>query len=375
MSMKRKVAILTNIPSPYRVDFFEYLQKNFADYEFHIIFQAGNGASFREWENDTDKLSNVHFLDGKAVADRNTKSDKKEFFLTRGVSDVLKEIAPDVCVISEYNQTALQIRRFCTKSCIPYVSWTDGTIHSERNLHFYHRLARKYLISRAAAFIASSQDSADNQISMGADPKKISISELAVDIHQFDGRGTNYNPNGYLLVVGGLFERKGIDLLLRTLEKCRDLDWNLHLAGTGDAKEDIIKLSEELGINDRIVYRGYLKGEELIKEYEGSSLCVFPTREDCFGLVTLEAMCCAIPVLGSKYAASSRDLIEDGKTGYVIDPFDADSFASVIRKCLSDKDKMREMSKKSKEASFKYDFKYTSKGFVEAIEKAISNTK
>lgn len=36
--MKKKAVFITNIPSPYRVDFFSYMQKNFPEYEFHIIF-------------------------------------------------------------------------------------------------------------------------------------------------------------------------------------------------------------------------------------------------------------------------------------------------------------------------------------------------
>lgn len=46
--MKKKAVFITNIPSPYRVDFFSYMQKNFPEYEFHIIFsgaawKTGNG--------------------------------------------------------------------------------------------------------------------------------------------------------------------------------------------------------------------------------------------------------------------------------------------------------------------------------------------
>ena len=38
--MKKKAVFITNIPSPYRVDFFSYMQKNFPEYEFHIIFSG-----------------------------------------------------------------------------------------------------------------------------------------------------------------------------------------------------------------------------------------------------------------------------------------------------------------------------------------------
>ena len=43
-----KAVFITNIPSPYRVDFFAYLQKHYPEYEFHIIF-SGAGMENRKW--------------------------------------------------------------------------------------------------------------------------------------------------------------------------------------------------------------------------------------------------------------------------------------------------------------------------------------
>lgn len=46
-----KAVFITNIPSPYRVDFFAYLQKHYPEYEFHIIF-SGAGMENRKWSVD-----------------------------------------------------------------------------------------------------------------------------------------------------------------------------------------------------------------------------------------------------------------------------------------------------------------------------------
>ncbi len=371
--MPAKIAIMTNIPAPYRVDFFRYLQKTYLAYEFHIIFQAGNDVSFRNWDNNLKDLTNVHFLSGKPIQDKNTKTDQKEIILTKGIAEVLDTIKPDLCVIYEYNQTAIVMRKYCTRRKIPYVSCTDGTRHSERNLHFYHKLARKYIIKKASAFIASSSDSSDNQVSMGADRNNVFISELAVDIHRFDGCGNNYNPEGYLLTVGSLVERKGIDLLLRALSHCKDIEWTLHLVGSGDARGALEALAEELGIRDRIIFKGYLEGIQLISEYENAGIYIFPTREDCFGLVTLEAMCCGLPVIASKYAGSSRDMVKNGVNGYVVDPFAEKEFAGIIRKTIIDKEKLEEMSSFAKNMIGRFDFCCTSRDFINAIEKGLSS--
>ena len=58
----KKLVIITNIPSPYRVDFFYYLQENIRDYEIHILYASRNEDN-RAWEIDESKMRNSHFLD------------------------------------------------------------------------------------------------------------------------------------------------------------------------------------------------------------------------------------------------------------------------------------------------------------------------
>lgn len=59
--MKKKAVFITNIPSPYRVDFFSYMQKNFPEYEFHIIF-SGAGMENRKWSVEMEEIEHYHFL-------------------------------------------------------------------------------------------------------------------------------------------------------------------------------------------------------------------------------------------------------------------------------------------------------------------------
>lgn len=73
-------------------------------------------------------------------------------------------------------------------------------------------------------------------------------------------------------------------------------------------------------------FLGYQEGEPLQKLYRTADAFVLPTREDCFGLVLLEAMCASLPIISSKYADGARDLVSDGENGYIIDPEDVDGF-------------------------------------------------
>ena len=284
----KRLLIVTNQPAPYRVDFFIYLQKNYGkEFDIWILFSTGNDASDRKWKADEDELENKVFLKSKVFKLRSSY-DTSEKIISYGTSRKLNEIKPDVVVASEYNFTVLAVKHWCNKHKVPYISWTDGTRFSERNIRLHQKLFRNYVIRNSTGFIASSTKSKENQMYLGADPSMIYVSELAVDIRRYADAGKNYRPNNTLIAVGGLIDRKGIDLLLKALAVIGDMDWRLKLAGDGSEKGNLIAEAVELGISEKVEFCGFLSGDELTKAYEEAGIFVFPTREDCFGLVTLD---------------------------------------------------------------------------------------
>ncbi|MBQ8858075.1 MAG: glycosyltransferase [Lachnospiraceae bacterium] len=363
----KHVAIITNIPAPYRVDFFDYLQKSYTDYRFTIIYSSRNEDN-RSWEIDQTKMNNCVFLDSKTIKIKK-RYDTRYIHIPWGVSKVLDKLKPDVVVGSEYNPTILQAVVYCKRKKIPYVSWTDGTLFSERNFGRVQLLARKFVVSKADAFIGSSTKSKEAQIYYGADEKKCHISYLAVDVDKYIQKPQG-NGKGKILCVGSLIERKGVDLLFNALIRVQS-DFELYLAGGGDEKENLKKLAKELKIENQVHFLGQLSRKELLKHYADSDLFVLPTREDCFALVILEAMCSELPIVCSKYADGAYDLIEEGKNGFVADPYDAKAFAEKIDLLLKDKVLREKMREQSKEVLDKFRFANISKGYMAAIEESM----
>ena len=72
---------------------------------------------------------------------------------------------------------------------------------------------------------------------------------------------------------------------------------------------------------------------------------VFPTREDCFGLVLVEALAVGLPIVSSKYAAGAYDVIKEGINGIIVDPFVPSELARGIEKYLRNTEDMRVYSK------------------------------
>ncbi|MGN0161893.1 MAG: glycosyltransferase family 4 protein [Lachnospiraceae bacterium] len=360
----KKVVIITNIPSPYRVDFFYYLQQNIKKYEFHIVYSSVRNTS-RQWHADESRIMNSTYLKSWNIKIKK-RYDEHDIYIPHGVGKVLDELKPDVVVAMEYNPTILMAMHWCRKHKIPYISWTDGTLNSEKNISKIQRLCRKYIITRASAFIGSSTASKETQIAYGAAPERCFISFLTVDLQKYIRPKTEY-ANCQLVTVGGLILRKGIDLLLNALAKTDD-SITLLVVGDGGEKERLIKQAEELGISHRVFFKGFLEGEALYRCYSESAAFVLPTREDCFGLVTLEAMCAGLPIISSRYADGARDLVEDQVTGVIVDPYDEQDFADKINELMQDPKRLRKMGEKGFARIQKFSYENVTKGYVDAID-------
>ena len=363
----KRVAIITNIPAPYRVDFFDFLQKNYKKYQFVIIYSSKNEDN-RKWDIDQEKLQNSVFLESKTIKIKKSY-DNYYLHIPTGVAKELEKIKPDVVVGSEYNPTILQALYYCKKKKIPFVSWTDGTLFSERNRNFVQKFLRRFVITRADSYIASSTKSKEAQIYYGADAEKCHISLLSVDVEKYIQKpgGTGI---GKILYVGSLIERKGVDLLLQALSKSMS-PFDLYLAGAGEEMHNLKSLAKELKITEYVHFLGQLSREELLVHYADSDLFVLPTREDCFALVILEAICAGLPIVCSKYADGAYDMIEDGKNGFIIDPYDTEMFTEKIDQLLKNPDLAQKMREESEEVIEKFRFENIAKGYLAAIEESM----
>lgn len=366
-NIPKHIVIISNIPAPYRVDFFDYLKKKYTDYRFTILYSSKNEDN-RSWEIDQEKMDNSIFLESKTIKIKK-KLDTRYVHIPWGVGKTLKELAPDVVVGSEYNPTILLALHYCKRHKIPFVSWTDGTLFSERNFGKVQLWSRKHVIRRADSYIASSTKSKEAQVYYGAPEEKCHISFLTVDIDEYiqkpEGKG-----NGKILCVGSLIERKGVDLLLNALEEV-NADYELYLAGVGSEKATLEVMANNLKIADKIHFLGQLNRKELLIQYASSDLFVLPTREDCFALVILEAMCSGLPIICSRYADGAYDLIEEGKNGFIIDPNDKKAFAAAIEKVLQDEKLQKSMQEQSGQILEKFRFENVSKGYMSAIAECI----
>jgi glycosyltransferase involved in cell wall biosynthesis len=373
MKTPERIVIITNMMSYYRLDLFNELVKN-RGYEFHVIFSSETEDNARKWEIDKDKLNfNYTVLKSHSMI-KKSKGIKETRIITipRDVFKTLKDIKPDLVIGSEYNPTIIKAFMFCKLSGIKYISWSDGTLNSERFISFPQRLLRKFICAFADGFIASSSETKEAQIGYGADPRRISISLLTVDTEKFAEDLSRYEkketPCPAILFCGYLIKLKGADLLIRALSKIKS-DFRLDVVGSGVEEANLKELVRELGIGSKVNFHGYISRSEIARYYKNADIFVFPGLNDAFGLVLVEAITAGLPVISSLYAGGSRDTVDEGVNGFIIDPSDEKDFADKIDILLGDKALRLKMGAYSLEKSKIFTLGAVAPGFYEAIER------
>ena len=145
---------------------------------------------------------------------------------------------------------------------------------------------------------------------------------------QRDYRCDDYN--GAILVVGRLTKLKRVDLLIQAAAAAGG-DWRVRIAGEGPERATLVKLTQELNLEHRVVLLGELNEERLVHEYANCAAVYFGSRAEDYGLVTLEAFSSAKAVVTCTDSGGPAELVEDGVTGFVSKP-EVDDVAEALER-------------------------------------------
>ena len=164
-----------------------------------------------------------------------------------------------------------------------------------------------------------------------------------VDIRDFKPRR---EKEEFIFTIGRLSKFKRIDLVfkaLRVLKQDRGKEIKLVVGGDGEERANLMKLAQKMGLSRQVYFTGRLPYEQ-VKEYIGKAKAViFPTTNEPFGLVPLEAMACGTPVIASN-SGGPRETIIDGKVGFLFKPDDEFDLARKIDILSGDHDLNMEMA-------------------------------
>ncbi|HEX3557493.1 MAG TPA: glycosyltransferase family 4 protein [Thermoanaerobaculia bacterium] len=152
---------------------------------------------------------------------------------------------------------------------------------------------------------------------------------------------------GFLLMVGRMAasERyKGHDQVLEALPRLLGLCPNARLvvAGEGDDRRRLGEKAAYLGVGAAVTFAGFTSEATLAELYRRCAALVLPSRGEGFGLVYLEAMRAARPVLAARSSAA-EEIVAPGETGLLVDPDDREDLARALARLLRDAGAARRM--------------------------------
>lgn len=153
------------------------------------------------------------------------------------------------------------------------------------------------------------------------------------------------------LYVGQIVSRKGVQQLLEAcslLKKQSDQDFKVVVVGDGAQKAELEELTQSRGLQNIVQWTGKVEYHQLGTYFKQADVFVFPTLEDIWGMVPLEAMAFGKPVICSKWAGSA-DVIRDGENGYIVDPIEIESLAKKMQQFIDCPETVVSMGKRSQE--------------------------
>lgn len=198
----------------------------------------------------------------------------------------------------------------------------------------------------------------------GVPAEKVHAVPLGADLELFSPDGAAApHPDFTFLFSGATIHRKGFDLLLTAFDRVREeAPVRLRIAGS---RGDAAHLLDARGA-DGIDVLGAISQPDLAAELRRADVLVLPSRNDSYGMVVAEALASGTPVLVSEMVGS-KDLVTEGKTGWVVPVEDFNALAERMLWCVRHRDEVRALRPDCRKAAESATWAAYHKRFAELI--------
>jgi phosphatidylinositol alpha-1,6-mannosyltransferase len=246
---------------------------------------------------------------------------------------------------------------------IPYICYIHGedveTAATSRELSWIVKKA----LTHADKLICNSQNTANILLnSWHTDPQKTFIVNPGVDTQVFVPAEPNesiktqlgWEQRPVILTVGRLQERKGHDMLIRSLPAVIKQHPNVLYAiiGDGENKAALQELVGSLQLGDNVLFMSELSDQQMIQCYQQCNLFILPNRSvgrdiEGFGMVLVEAQACAKPVIAGDSGGTAETMLLN-ETGFIVDCTSAELLPEKIILLLNDTELADKMGQKGR---------------------------
>ncbi|MFQ5811966.1 MAG: glycosyltransferase family 4 protein [Anaerolineae bacterium] len=274
------------------------------------------------------------------------------------------------------------VRRAKTLVTVHDLSFIRYPQCADANLRAYLNQVVPRSVHRADLILADSQSTKDDLVELlGVAPDRIEVVYPGVEkrfrpiedqAHLEEVRKRYNLPPRFALGLGTLQPRKNFTRLIEaySLLVTRHPSLQLVIAGgKGWLYEEIFASVERLGLEEKVIFPGFVADEHLPALYNLAELFVFPSLYEGFGLPPLEALACGTPVITSN-ASSLPEVV--GEAGPMVEATDVEALAEAMKRVLEDDALQERMIAKGMKQAGKFTWEKTAAKLLSLYE-AISN--
>ena len=217
--------------------------------------------------------------------------------------------------------------------------WHSDVVKQKKWMILYRPVMELFL-KRADLILVGAEGIAKGSKYLPPYLNKCSFVPFAVTDSILKAGETFLRKNGYrekehnlnYLFIGRLVYYKGCSILLEAFSEMPQ-DTTLTFIGDGALKEELQQKATELGISERVMFRGAVDGPTLKRCMEEADVFVLPSveRSEAFGLVQLEAMAYGIPVINTNLPSGVPEGSLEKESGLTVEPGSAEALAEAMR--------------------------------------------
>ena len=235
---------------------------------------------------------------------------------------------------------------------------------------------KRWVVSKADALTVVSCAMLDEVAGLGAGHGRVHVIPMGTDLRGRFVPPRERRKGERILFVGRLVEKKGVEYLIRAFPLIHEKYPGARLCIVGDGPERGVLegMCAELGLEDSVRFLGAVKHDSLPKLYGESDVVVFPSvvskdgDREGFGLVLVEALGCECATVVTDLPAM-RDIIIDGKTGFVVPQKSIRQLAEKVICLLDDPEVSRLVGKEGRKyVTKRYDWEIIARQYSALIE-------
>ena len=369
-----KIAFVSPEPTPYRAPLLDRVAVH-PGVDLTVIYAAHTVAS-RTWSVEIGHRA--IFLDGVSVPGAR-RVLRHDYPVTPRIARVLRDIRPDVVVVSGWSTFAAQASlAWCRARSVAYVLLVES--HDAGPKAGWRRRVKTTavppVVRRASSVLVVGSLARDSMIALGAAPERVRVFANTIDVPAWVARADELRPRRSalrealglveadlaVLSVGRLAPEKGLDTVIRA---AADTGWRAVVVGDGSERGRLERVGDA-------IFAGQLPPERVAEAYVAADVFCLLSLHEPWGVVVNEAAASGLPLVLSNRVGAAADLLRDGDNGVLVAPCDTVATADALRR-LADAGLRERFGARSRELVAGWGYEPSVEALVRACGEAIAS--